>query len=119
MEHVLTEQLQRMLIDQAQCQSEQDLQGVLQLIHRESFSYNPTQQWLMKLFASYQLRFSLIGHKLLAVDGDYAFVRCQLKSESMDAPEFSNKITDSIVIFRKLNEQWKIWCQAPIDFHAI
>jgi hypothetical protein len=119
MESAVADELQQMLAEQIRCQNEQDLQGVLRFIHKESFSYIPTQQLLMKLFATYQLQLSLLDRKLIAIDGDYAFLRFQLKSEKLDGPDFRDNIADSIVVFRRLNDQWKIWCQSPINFQAV
>lgn len=119
MESTLHDELQKILEEQLRCQNEQDLQGAMRLIHAASYSYGPTQQFLLNLFANYKLNFRLLDHKLLALDDDYAFFRFKVRSEKIDGPDFKDNITDSIGIFRNVDGSWKIWCQAPITFQVV
>ncbi|MDR0780965.1 MAG: hypothetical protein LBF16_09785 [Pseudomonadales bacterium] len=113
--HALQTQVLNTLDELVQFQREQDLPGVLSLMHQSSFAYMPTQQMLMKLFAAYELKLTLLDKKFVAADEHYAFARLRLRTEKIQGPEFRDNTSESLVIFKQVNGEWKIWTQAPIE----
>jgi hypothetical protein len=110
----LETRLHEIIEQQVLFQNAQDLQGILRLMHQDSFAYAPSEQLLLRLFASYSLQFTLLGQKFIGVDEDLAYVRTSIKAEKIEGPEFKDNLTDSLVVFRCCNGEWKIWCQAPL-----
>jgi hypothetical protein len=97
----------------------QDLQGILRLMHKESFAYMPTQQLLLKLFAAFELQTSLLSSVFIARDDDYAYVRIKLRTEKLAGPDFKNNVTEFLVVFRMRGNAWRIWCQNPLSFDLL
>jgi hypothetical protein len=100
-------------------QNEQDIQGILRLMHKESFAYKPTQQVFLRLFAAFELQTTLLSTVFLTSDEDYAYVRLKLRTEKIAGPDFKNNITEFLVVFRLINNVWKIWWQHPLAFHLL
>jgi hypothetical protein len=100
-------------------QNAQDIQGILRLMHKESFAYRQTQQIFLKLFAAFELQATLVDAVFVARDDDYAYVRLQLRTEKIAGPDFKNNITEFLVVFRLIDNVWKIWWQHPLGFHLL
>ncbi len=103
----------------ANCQNEQNLPGLLQLMHRDSFAYKSTQQMFLKLFSAFELRITLLGKCFIAAEEEFAYVRMKLAIEKLEGPDFKNNITEFLVVFRLVGDEWKIWCQHPLTFQSL
>ncbi|MES2625145.1 MAG: hypothetical protein V4628_07695 [Pseudomonadota bacterium] len=102
-----------------ECQNTQDLQGMLRLMHKESFAYPATQQVFMKLFAAFELRITLLHQAFIAIEGEYAYARIKIQTEKLTGPDFRNNITEFLLVFRLIGNTWKIWCQNPLSFQLL
>lgn len=119
MDTALEARLQQIIENQVLYQNQHDLQAMLRDMHPESFAYEPAEQFLMRLFAHYRLKFTLLGQKFIAVDEDLVYARTQIRSEKLEGPEFIDNVTDTLIVFRRIDNEWKIWCQAPLLFSPL
>ena len=97
----------------------QDLQGILRLMHQESFAYKPMQQVLLKLFTAFELQTVLLERVFIARENEYVYVRIKLRTEKIAGPDFKNNIAEFLVVFRIVGNVWKIWCQSPLTFRLL
>src|SRR5689334_16455773 len=102
-----------------ECQNSQDIQGILRLMHVKSFAYKQTQQTFLSLFATFELQTTLLRMVFIAKDNDYAYARLKLKTEKTGGPDFRNNVTEFLVVFRLMDDAWKIWWLHPLTFELL
>lgn len=89
--------------------NDNDLEGVLSMIHRSSPAQMPTRQILGQLMNSYTLNNVLLKTNYIGADNDYIYVRMKQKIIKLEGPEFKNNISDSIIVLKQDEDAWKIW----------
>ncbi len=99
--------------------NDHDIEGILDMIHRDSPAQSPTKQVLDGLFNTYRLNNVLLGTKNMFIDDDYVYLRMKQKTTRIEGPEFKDNISDSLVVFRKEERNWKVWNIMTLDVEFI
>lgn len=96
----------------------EEVKGAMSAIHSKSPMYEQTESLMERLFEEYDLQYRLLSCTYLGTDGEYAVARVKQETKRIKGPEFRNNTADTVQIFRKENNSWKIWQTAiiQIDF---
>ena len=95
-------------------QNSRDAAQVAARIHSASPFHEPTRQALAQLYVNYALVCTLIDAELIGADAHYGYVRARQKTVRIEGPSFDDNVTDSVVVFRQENGDWKVWAQAVL-----
>lgn len=112
----------RTLIDKtALAFANEDYEGVLQSFHSDSPKKSATKKALSDMFKTYDLQFTITDFKFIGEDGEYAFARMKeiSKRKMSSQGEFMDNTSDSLYVFKKEGNHWKIWDELILDtkFH--
>jgi len=95
--------------------NDNDIEGVLNMIHSSSQAQMPTRQMLGQLMNAYKLKNELLDSKYIGADNKYIFIRVKQKTIKLEGPEFKNNITDSVIALKQDEDAWKIWGLMPLE----
>lgn len=88
--------------------------AVMETMHSDSLSYQPTLQMLQQLFPVYDLKYTLMSYKFVAEEGGYAYARVLQRTEKVEGPEFQDNDVEALQIFKQEDGEWKFWSQANL-----
>lgn len=94
----------------------EDVDALLETLHREGPSYRLVGRLIGMLWSSVQTHIDVISLRIIGTDGDYAFTRERRRLTSWaDAPEETDdrdpavSFTDLVVAYRRTPSGWRIW----------
>ncbi len=112
-------EIEALVIENIRATEAEDLNAVLDTMHADSPVYSQSQKAVEFLFKTYDLKYKLLLFRFIGQDDEYALARFKFSAEKVDGPEFRNNIPDTIHVFRKENDKWKIWSQATLEINYI
>lgn len=115
----LSSALEAVLKDNFAKSEKEDVDGVLSTIHPESPAYDVVGETMESLFDTFDLRYELVYFRLIGTDGSYAVARVGQKTVKVKGPDFSNNTIDSIYVFKKQDDMWKLWHQVMLQTEII
>ena len=93
----------------------ENLSGALQSVHPDSPTYQVTKEQISRIFNNYDVKLELVDFEFVGESGPYAFVHVKEKSTKLSDTDFRNNTTDVVYIFRKHNNQWKLWGESVLE----
>ena len=94
----------------------EDLDRLQSMIHPQSPFAGRLRKRLNEILADRDIDEEMIGYHFLAEDDPYAFVRAQVKWTARGGENFRDNITDTLYIFKKDGDRWKLWGELPLGF---
>ena len=95
--------------------NKRDLDAYMATIHPKSMSYEPTRRQMGELNKRYELSFKVTHFSVMGSDADYAVARIRQETRKVKGPEFRDNEVDSLQIFRKDKDAWKVWSSAVLE----
>lgn len=92
-----------------------DLDAYMAAIHPKSMGYAVTRKQMGDLNKKYELAYRVTKFSFVGVDGDYAICRVRQETKRKAGPEFRDNEVDTLQVFRKDNDAWKIWTSAVLE----
>ena len=116
--------VQGMIKDYLTGLEKEDLEAIGKTIHPDSTHFaQPLEQW-KQLFPFYDLRHKLVVYAFLGGDRDCAVVRIMMTSSMARMEEiarlikrepYKSRLRDSLFIFRKHADGWKLWQEVLLE----
>lgn len=91
--------------------NKENVDGAMATVDTRSPAWKATQLELEKLFKDYDLKAELVKFVVMGHDDEFAIARVKTKTTGQPGTEFTNNITDAIVIFHQEGGTWKIWSE--------
>ncbi len=110
-------EIEALLTENLRATEAEDLNAVSDTMHTDSPAYSQTQKIIQMAFDNYDLKYKLLMFRYIGQDDEYALARFKFSTEKVSGPEFKNNILDTIHVFRKENDKWKIWSQATLEIN--
>lgn len=105
-----TEQSVRNTLDQGIAAfNKEDLETTLKALHPDSPNYQVTKERISRVFEGHDVKFELVDFDFVGETGPYAIVRAKEKSTKKTDSDFRDNVTESLYIFRKQGDDWKLW----------
>ena len=108
----IAEQLKILVLKNLKYSQGENMEKMMGTIHKKSPFYDTTRTQVKAVFSIYDLKYTLLAFKYIALDGEFAFARLKQRSDKVSGPAFRNNETEILQVYRKEKEQWKIWSQA-------
>ena len=118
-ENNLLNTLQPMLDEYHKYLNEQDMEGVISMIHIGSPAQTHTRQLLSQVFDNYKVQNDLIDVKYIGNDDSYVYIKMKQKVTKLEGPEFQNNINISLVALKMEKGKWKVWSMMPLEVSLI
>ena len=93
----------------------ENLSGALQAVHPDSPTSQVTKDQISRIFNNYDVKLELVDFDFLGESGPYAFARVKEKSTELSDTDFRNNTSDAVYIFRKHDNQWKLWGEYVLE----
>ncbi|MFG1491537.1 hypothetical protein ABMA58_19960, partial [Oceanospirillum sp. HFRX-1_2] len=99
----------------AATQSE-DMDRMMNTIHRQSPSYKATRQQVAPLFQQYDLTYELNDYEFVGMTGEFAVVKVRQTTRKVGGEAaFNNNELELLQAFKKEGGQWKFWSQSILN----
>ncbi len=112
-------ELQRVLLENFDAYEKEEIFRVLSTIHTLSPTYLPTKDVANAIFPDYELKYEVVGFKLLAIDDEYAIARVLQKTFKVEGPKFKDNVIDAFIVYKQEKAQWKLWSQIILGVEYI
>lgn len=90
----------------------EDMERMMNTIHRQSPSYQATRQQVAPLFQQYDLTYELNDYEFVGMTGEFAVVKVRQTTRKVGgAGAFNNNQLELLQAFKKEGGQWKFWSQ--------
>jgi DNA polymerase IIIc chi subunit len=113
----VTTEIETLLIENLRSTEAEDINAVLATMHSEAPNYSQTQKIVNFAFETYDLKYELLLFRYIGQDDEYATARFKFSTQKVAGPDFKNNSLDTIHVFRKENDKWKIWSQATLEIN--
>lgn len=107
-----SQEVYQVLQDNIVAAKNEKISDYMNTVHSQSLLYLQTQQVMSPIFDNYELDYQLQDVQFVGEDNEYAYVKAWLETTKVSGAVFSNNRMQILVVFKKENEQWKIWSQA-------
>ncbi len=97
----------------------ENLQMAMRGIHSKSPVYEQSRQASTRIFQLYDLRYEMLSFGYIGTDGEYSVARVKQKTTKIKGPAFRDNIVDTMQIFRKEVNQWKVWQTTVLEVKYI
>jgi len=109
--------VERAILDNLKNVQSENMEGTLATMHSQSPSYLPTQQMLQKIFPAYDLKYELVKYQFVGSDDEYAYAKVLQKTTKVNGAAFQDNEVEALQVFKKENNQWKLWAQANLSIN--
>jgi ketosteroid isomerase-like protein len=92
-----------------------DLDAYMASIHPKSLSFENTRRQMAQLHKTYELSYKVTQYSFVGNDADYAVARVRQETKKKKGPEFRDNEVDTLQVFRKDKDTWKIWTSAVLE----
>lgn len=95
----------------------ENIEASLSAVHTQSPFYDQMQVMLEEIAKVYDLESSLVSFEYLGMDKaqSKAVVLVKQKTTKIDGPEFRDNVVDTMTVFKKEGDAWKIWQSLTLD----
>lgn len=93
----------------------EDVDAVAETLHSDCPGYAATLDVSDQLFRLYALDYRELDFHVVAIDGEYAYARVRQEVRKRSGPDFMDNMTDSLQVYRKDGDAWKICGTALVD----
>lgn len=107
--------IKQLIADNLKYTQAEDLDAVMSTMHSQSPSLLPTRSTLKQLFPLYEIKYHLDDVAFVGSDNKYAYAKVIQTTTKISGPAFHNNRIEALQIFKKENNQWKLWAQANLE----
>ncbi len=94
----------------------EDMERMMNTIHRKSPSYQATRQQVAPLFQQYDLTYELNDYEFVGLTGEFAVIKVlQTTRKVGGVGAFNNNQIELLQAFKKEGGQWKFWSQTILN----
>lgn len=111
----LAKELRAVIDANLDASNSRDLDAYMASIHPKSMGYAVTRKQMGDLNKKYELSYKVTKFAFVGLDGDYAICRVRQETKRKAGPEFRDNEIDTLQVFRKDNDAWKIWTSAALE----
>ncbi|NVK37288.1 MAG: nuclear transport factor 2 family protein [Gammaproteobacteria bacterium] len=111
----LSDDIEGVIYNNLKFTMDENIPGVMSTIHSQSPAFLASQNMMEQLFSAYEISFTIHNIKVIGSDGDYAYARVTQSSKKVSGPAFQDNTLDMLQVFKKEDDQWKLWTQANLD----
>ncbi len=108
-------EIKQLIADNLKYTQAEDLNAVMSTMHSQSPSLLPTRKTLQQLFPLYEVKYQLNDVSFVGADDKYAYAKVIQTTTKISGPAFQNNRIEALQIFKKENNQWKLWAQANLE----
>jgi ketosteroid isomerase-like protein len=87
----------------------EDLDTTLKALHSNSPNYQVSKERISRIFHDHDVAMELVDFDFVGETGPYAIARVKVKSAKKSGTKFKNNTTESLYIFQKQGNEWKLW----------
>lgn len=97
--------------------NDENIDASLEAVHTQSPFYDQMQVMLSEIAKVYDLESSLVSFEYLGMDKakSKAVVLVRQKTVKLSGPDFRDNIVDTMTVFKKDGDVWKIWQSLTLD----
>jgi hypothetical protein len=111
----LGKQLQSIIDANIKGGNEKNLDLAMSCFHSKSASYITARDGTKRIFQDYNVKTRLLFMQVIGADQEYVVARVKYETKQDTGPAFRNNISDTMQVFRKERDQWKLWTSALLD----
>ena len=89
--------------------NKEDLDTTLKTLHSNSPNYKVSKERISRIFHDHDVAMELVEFDYVGETEPYAIARAKVKSTKKSDTKFKNNTTESLYIFKKQDNQWKLW----------
>ncbi|WP_105901979.1 hypothetical protein [Vibrio gangliei] len=103
------------VVDNFKALENEDIASYMDTIHNQSALYQTTENVLKLTFKAYDLKYDLKDVVLVGEDDKYAYAKVVFETHKVRGPAFQDNQIESLIVFKQINGDWKIWAQANLE----
>lgn len=107
-----SQEVYQVLQDNLTAAKNEKITDYMNTVHSQSLLYLQTQQAMPPIFDNYELDYQVQDVRFVGEDDEYAYAKAWLETTKVSGAVFANNRMQILVVFKKENDQWKIWSQA-------
>ena len=86
-----------------------DADGAMRSVHTRSPEYEPTRAAMAEQFRDLAVTATLVDFRYMGHDDEFAVARVKTKLVGPPGSDFTDNVTDSVVLFHQEGGTWKLW----------
>ncbi|MGO2497979.1 MAG: hypothetical protein ACTH6I_08135 [Vibrio litoralis] len=103
------------VVDNFKALNQEDTAAYMDTVHNQSLLYQTTENLLKLTFKTYDLEYDLQNVSFVGEDEKYAYVKAVYETRKVKGPAFQDNQMESLMVFKQINGDWKIWAQANLE----
>lgn len=111
----LAKQLQAVMATNIKGITEKKLDIAMSVFHSKSPDYTPTKDATKQILQTYNIKIRLLSLQVIGSDQEYAVARVKYETTQDRGPAFRNNVSDTMQVFKKEGNQWKLWTSATLN----